>query len=91
MEERLLILIREKKRLIAPSMMLIFLFYFLLPLSLLFFPEVMNQHSVIPGVTWAWVYGFLQIPMTWVMGWMYHVKAKKFDQKIEEIIREELS
>ncbi|WP_047985515.1 DUF485 domain-containing protein [Ornithinibacillus californiensis] len=91
MEERIMDLIREKKRVVAPALVLVFIFYFMLPLSLLFFPDVMNQTSIIPGLTWAWLYGFLQIPMTLLMAWVYHLKAKQFDRKIEEIKREELS
>lgn len=91
MEERVMSLIQEKKRMVVPAMIMIFIFYFMLPLSLLFFPDGMNQISVIPGVTWAWLYGFLQIPMTWLMGWLYHWKSKKFDQRIDELMQEELS
>ncbi|WP_010650404.1 DUF485 domain-containing protein [Oceanobacillus massiliensis] len=90
MEEHIWRLIYEKKRMMTLSLGLVFLFYFLLPLSLIFFPDVMNRISFIQGMSWAWLYGFLQIPMTWMMGWIYHVKAKNFDRKVEEIKQGEL-
>ncbi|WP_042149797.1 DUF485 domain-containing protein [Paucisalibacillus sp. EB02] len=90
MDERVLHLIQSKKRILVPTIILVLLFYFMLPLSLIFFPDAMNQTSFIPGVTWAWAYGFLQIPMTWLIGWIYHIKATTFDQQIEKIKREEL-
>ncbi|WP_337019890.1 DUF485 domain-containing protein [Oceanobacillus massiliensis] len=90
MEEHIWRLIYEKKRMMTLSLGLVFLFYFLLPLSLIFFPDVMNRISFIQGMSWAWLYGFLQIPMTWMMGWIYHVKAKIFDRKVEEIKQGEL-
>jgi len=88
MDERVLHLIRSKRRLSVPAIILVLLFYFMLPLSLIFIPNAMNKTSFIPGVTWAWAYGFLQIPMTWVVGWVYHMKAKKFDQQVDAIMRE---
>ena len=91
MNEQILHLIQSKRRFLVWSIILVFLFYFMLPLSLIFIPDAMNQTSFILGMTWAWAYGFLQIPMTWVVGWIYHVKAKKFDEQIEEIKREGLA
>ncbi|WP_010093998.1 DUF485 domain-containing protein [Ornithinibacillus scapharcae] len=90
MEERVLALIRERKKMLIPTLMLVFLFYFMLPLSLTLLPDLMNRTSFIPGLTWAWVYAFMQIPMTWLVGWGYHVNAKKLEEKINGIKREEL-
>ncbi|GGA93051.1 DUF485 domain-containing protein [Ornithinibacillus halotolerans] len=89
MEERMMYFIRRRNKLLVPIIILVFLFYFMLPLSLIFLPDVMNQTSFIPGITWAWLYAFLQIPMTWTVGWIYHIKAKKFDEQIEKWEREE--
>lgn len=90
MEEQLISLIYERRKRLLFTLALVFLFYFMLPLSLTLLPELMNRTSFIPGLTWAWAYAFLQIPMTWIIGWLYHVKAKKFEEKINEIKREEL-
>lgn len=91
MENRVVRIIRAKWRFMIPMLVLVLIFYFMLPISLAFFPDVMNQTSFIPGVSWAWLYAFLQIPMTWIVGFIYHVKAKKFDQQIEEWKREDIS
>ncbi|GIO25495.1 DUF485 domain-containing protein [Ornithinibacillus bavariensis] len=90
MDERVLELIRRKKRLLIPNLAIIFLFYFMLPLSLIFYPDFMNKKSFVTGVTWAWLYAFLQLPFVWFMVWLYHVKAKQFDRRMEETIQEEL-
>ena len=90
MEQKYLELIKRKKRFIALVLSVSFVFYFMLPLSLIFFPKVMTQTSFIPGVSWSWLFAFLQILMTWFMVHLYHRKAKYFDKVAEEIKRERL-
>ncbi|PAV29638.1 hypothetical protein CIL05_09700 [Virgibacillus profundi] len=90
MDETFQKLMQEKKRFLLPALIFLFIFYFMLPLSLIFFPEAMNQTSFVSGVTWGWLYAFMQIPMTWTMAWIYHIKSKRFDRIVEEIKREEL-
>lgn len=70
-------ILREKLRFVMIALTFAFIFYFLLPVSLIFFPDTMNRTSIIPGVTWAWVYAFMQIIMVWLLGLLYHLKAKK--------------
>lgn len=61
------------------------LFYFLLPLSLIFIPDVMNQPSFFYKMPRAWLYAILQIPMTWVFVGIYHILAKR----LERLMRKE--
>ena len=82
-------LMRKKKRFIIVAIIFAFLVYFMLPISLSLFPEKMNQTSFIPGVSWAWVYAFLQFIMIWLLGFIYHQKSKKLDEVIEQMIQEE--
>lgn len=89
MEERVLALIRKKQQWTALSLTVALLFYFLLPLSLIFIPDVMKRSSFVFGIPWAWVYAFLQFPLTWFFVWFYHRKAKKLEQKVREIKGEE--
>ncbi|MEH7177767.1 DUF485 domain-containing protein [Neobacillus vireti] len=89
MEERILHLIRKKKQLMAPALAAALLFYFLLPLSLIFIPDVMTRPSFIYNISWAWFYAFLQIPMTWFFCWLYHTTAKKIERQIEASAKEE--
>lgn len=90
MEQKFQQLIKEKKRFVVFVLTFSFIFYFMLPLSLIFFPEIMNQTSIIPGVSWSWLFAFLQIIMTWSMVHLYYKKAKYFDKIAEEIKRERL-
>lgn len=90
MDSTFLLIMREKKRFLLPLLIFLLVFYFMLPLSLTFFPEVMSRTSFIPGLSWGWLYTFMQIPMTWLLGWVYHHKSKKFDRELAEIRRKEL-
>lgn len=76
--------IREKKRFIILSLIFTFIFYFMLPVTLTFFPGAMNQTSFILGLSWAWLYAVAQIVMVWVLGWIYHQKAKKWERMLEQ-------
>ena len=89
MEERILHLIRKRKQLMVPALAGALLFYFLLPLSLTFIPNVMTRPSFVYNISWAWLYAFLQIPMTWFFCWLYHKTAKNIERQIDGIDREE--
>jgi len=88
MEERILQLIHKKKQIIAPTLVVALLFYFFLPLSLIFIPDAMNQPSPLFRISWAWVYAFFQIPMTWLLCGFYHRTATKIDRQMEGIDKE---
>jgi len=90
MDDKISLIMQEKKRFLLPMLIFLLVFYFMLPLSLAFFPKAMGRMSIIPGLSWGWLYTFLQIPMTWLLGWMYHQKSKKFDRELEEIRRKGL-
>ena len=89
MEESILHLIRKRKHLMTFSLAVALLFYFLLPLSLIFIPDVMNRPSFVFRIPWAWLYAFLQIPMTWFFCGLYHLTANKMERKIEGLELEE--
>lgn len=89
MEERVIELIQKKKQLMVPALAAALLFYFSLPLSLIFIPDVMNQPSFIFRISWAWLYAFLQIPMTWFFCGFYHHTTKKMDRQLATIDKEE--
>ncbi|OZU87557.1 hypothetical protein CIL03_15810 [Virgibacillus indicus] len=91
MDDKFQKLMQEKKRFLIPALIFLLVFYFMLPLSLIFLPEAMNGTSFVAGITWGWLYAFLQLPMTWIMVWAYHIKSKRFDRLVEEIKQEELS
>ena len=86
MDEKYIKLMRVKKIFLIRALSFSFIFYFMLPIGLTIFPEEMNKISFIPGMTWAWLYAFLQIIMIWILGWLYHQKAKKIDRAIEQLL-----
>src|SRR5699024_2834410 len=40
--------------------------------------------SVIPFIC---IYTFLELPVTWILGWIYFNYTKKLDEKVEELLR----
>lgn len=79
-------LIKEKKSFIIPATLFFIGFYLMLPLSIAFFPEIMNRR-VYHMFTWAWVFSLAQFIMIWVLGMIYFYKAKRYDRLVEEIKR----
>jgi len=62
-------------------------FFMFLPIALGFFPSFMKQ-APFGVITYAWIFAFLQIIMTWIIGMLYWFKARKLDAMMEEIRRE---
>ncbi|MEI3612589.1 DUF485 domain-containing protein [Pseudogracilibacillus sp. SO30301A] len=79
---------QEKRLFVVWISVLAVIFYLSLPLSLAFIPDKMNKPSLF-GLSWAWIYAFLQVLMTWLIGWIYWVKAKQLDQLVERMRQEE--
>lgn len=80
-------LVKQKRMLVMLLTMFAFLFYFGLPLSITFFPEIMNAPSPIMQISWAWLYAFLQIPMTWVLVFVYYSVMKRFDRLLKKLVQ----
>lgn len=72
-------LIQAKKRFLIPATCFFFTFYFMLPVTIVCFPQQMNR-EVFFGLTLAWVYAFAQFVMVWLLGILYYVKCKQFDR-----------
>lgn len=89
MEETAVALIRKRRQGMGAALVVALIFYFCLPLSLIFIPEYMNLPSIFFGIPWAWFYAFLQIPMTWFFCLLYHQSAKKFETQMEQIYKED--
>lgn len=79
---------KEKKLFVYTITIIASLFYLSLPLLVAFFPREMSQPSTIFSISWAWLYAFFQVVMTWVFGWIYWVKAKQLDKLLVEIEKE---
>lgn len=78
---------KERKSFLIKLISFTLLFFIALPISIELFPTFMNR-TVIGWVTFAWLFGFLQIIVTWLLGWMYWVKAKRLDELLNEAVRE---
>lgn len=77
-------IVQKKYRFMIVLICILFMSYFLLPVMLAWFPEFI-QLKVFGHVSIIWIYTFLQIPITWLLGWIYYQKAKEFDRQIEEL------
>ncbi len=82
-------LMKRKRLLFFWLLGLLFVSYFILPVALAYFPNVMNHAMFIGGPSIAWVYTFLQIPLTWLLGWVYWHKSKQYDKYVQTILQEE--
>ncbi len=78
-------LLKRKKKLILPMTFFFVLFYFALPILIWFFPEWIYKESPSSFIPWWWLFAFFQLIVTWILGWVYWCKAKKYDQLIEDL------
>jgi uncharacterized membrane protein (DUF485 family) len=81
-------LIQKKKAFLIPAVIFFLVFYMALPV-LGGFTTVLDGQAI-GGITWAYVYGFAQFAMTWILMHIYLNRAKKWDRLVEEA-REEAS
>ena len=81
-------LIQKKKAFLIPAVIFFLVFYMALPV-LGGFTTVLDGQAI-GGITWAYVYGFAQFLMTWILMHIYVSRAKKWDKLVEEA-REEAS
>ncbi|HBZ10658.1 MAG TPA: DUF485 domain-containing protein [Bacillus bacterium] len=78
-------LLKRKKKLILPMTFFFVLFYFALPILIWFFPEWIYKENPSSFIPWWWLFAFFQLIVTWILGWVYWCKAKKYDQLIEDL------
>jgi len=80
-------LLKKKKNFLVKYTLLFMSYSLLLPFLSLY-TEFLN-HSVIGGVTWAWIYGVSFIPFSlWICN-IYIKKAAYFDKLAKEILEKE--
>lgn len=75
---------KQRKKFLLKMSIFSFVFYLSLPVSIGLFPEFMSQPRF-GWLSWAWIYSFVQIGMTWVLGWIYWRKSKELDELIAEM------
>jgi len=81
-------LMGSKKAFIIPAVVFFLVFYMAMPVLAEFTTVLDGQ--VVGALNWAYVYGFAQFLMTWILMHMYVRRAKKWDKLVEEA-REEAS
>ncbi|HEX8806063.1 MAG TPA: DUF485 domain-containing protein [Candidatus Aquilonibacter sp.] len=77
-------LLRARRRFIVPSTIFFLLFYLALPLGVAFAPAFMNQRVLGP-LTFAYAFGLAQFLMAWLLLAIYMHKARKFDERAEQL------
>lgn len=81
-------LMRSKKTFIIPAVVFFLVFYMAMPVLAEFTTALDGQ--AVGALNWAYVYGFAQFLMTWILMHLYVRRAKKWDKLVEEA-REEAS
>lgn len=76
---------KERKRFLIKITIFTFVFFLALPLSIELFPNLMGR-PIIGWMSLAWLFGFMQIVVTWILGWLYWKKAKKLDAQLKKAV-----
>ena len=74
-------LARKRKAFIIPATIFFLVFFFGLPV-LAAFTTILNARAVGP-LTWAYVYGFAQFAMVWILMHVYVSRANKWDDLVD--------
>ena len=79
---------RKRKAFLIPATIFFMVFFFGLPV-LASFTTVLNGRAIGP-LTWAYVYGFAQFAMTWILSLLYNKRANRFDEMAEAVKQQAL-
>jgi uncharacterized membrane protein (DUF485 family) len=83
--EKFKALVRAKMRFIVPATIFFLVYYFILPISVGYFPKVMEQ-KVFGSVNLAYVFAFSQFFMAWIVAAVYVRVSAGWDRKAAEIL-----
>ena len=75
-------LARKRKAFIIPATIFFLVFFMGLPF-LAAFTTLLNARAVGP-LTWAYVYGFAQFAMVWILMHVYVSRANKWDDLVDQ-------
>ena len=70
-------LLATKKSFIVPATVVFIVYYFLLPISVGYFPKFMDQR--IGPVNLAYLFALSQFFVAWAIAWLYVKAARRFD------------
>lgn len=79
-------LARSRKAFLIPATIFFLAFFFGLPI-LAAFTSVLDGKAIGP-LTWAFVYGFAQFAMTWILMHVYVSRANKWDGLVDRARQE---
>lgn len=71
-------LLGQKKKFVIPATIFFVAYYFALPISVGYFPELMSR-KVLGPVNLAYLFALSQFFMAWAIAWAYIRAARKFD------------
>jgi uncharacterized membrane protein (DUF485 family) len=72
------LLLLAKKEFVVPAVIVFVVYYFLLPISVGYFPELMNR-KVWGPVNLAYLFALSQFFVAWIIAALYVRAAKRFD------------
>ena len=78
-------MIKLKTKSIVAMTLFFVCYYFALPLSVGYWPEMMSR-PVWGSVNWAYLFAFSQFLMTWAIAYLYMHYAGRFDRMSENIL-----
>ncbi|MBM7717459.1 DUF485 domain-containing protein [Siminovitchia sp. FSL H7-0308] len=82
-KEIFLELMKKKARFLLVVTLFFMIFYFSLPLFIWLFPQFIVVGDKVSFIPWWWIFAFLQFIMTWLLGWIYYRKLKRYDKMVE--------
>ena len=78
-------LLRKKAAFVVPATIFFIVYYFLLPISVGYFPAFMDR-KVLGAVNLAYLFALSQFFVSWGIAWLYVRAAKGFDESASQII-----
>lgn len=78
-------LLHQKKRFVIPATIFFVIYYFALPISVGYFPELMSK-KVLGPVNLAYLFALSQFFMAWAIAWAYVRVARRFDSAGNHIV-----
>jgi uncharacterized membrane protein (DUF485 family) len=78
-------LVAARRRFTIPAVIFFVVYYFALPISVGYFPDVMSRRAI-GSVNLAYLFALSQFVMAWVLMWLYVRAARRFDAQAARII-----
>jgi uncharacterized membrane protein (DUF485 family) len=78
-------LLKDKAKFIVPATIFFVVFYFALPISVGWFPKLM-EIKILGDANLAYVYALLQFPMAWIIAFIYVFVAAGWDKKAARLL-----